>query len=75
MIVSYVPASAIWWTNYEYFKNIYSGMLASKEEGGVVVVEQHKGAQMMAGLCAGVVTTCSTNPMDVIKTRYGCTNT
>src|SRR5690242_13467774 len=79
-LMTNVPASAIWWSTYEYFKEFFSEHVfrsthytsdtSENQDQDVMVVSQHKGAQWCAGLVAGVTMTFLTNPMDVIKTRY-----
>ena len=43
--------------------------LIDKDNREIVVVEQHRGAHMIAGALAGWVAVLTTNPLDVIKTR------
>jgi len=69
-LLTYAPASAIWWAAYEHFKADLSYVFSStKHESGAVHVEQSVPAQVTAGALAGFIAAVLTNPMDVVKTR------
>jgi solute carrier family 25 protein 44 len=58
-----IPGSAIWWTTYEHFKAVFSerlnkSQIISKNNNGMetVLVGQHRGAQLLAGMLAGAIT-------------------
>jgi len=70
-----LPASAIWWTTYEFWKAKISRVLSTvvkqkTEDGGyTLVVKQHRGAQAISGAIAGGTTAIVTNPLLVLVTR------
>jgi solute carrier family 25 protein 44 len=68
------PASAIWWSSYEFIKRSISdndprewfGYVPKMKEG---TVNQNYFAQIVAGVMAATITCTAINPMDVMKTR------
>lgn len=73
-LINSLPASAIWWTTYEYFKMQISKRFSFtiREENPnnkVLVVKKHWIPQFLAGCLSGSLVAIITNPLDVVRTR------
>lgn len=72
-------ASSIWWTAYENVKSVlYSPSLLPyfirKDSASDNKSEVHRVPQILAGFCAGTITSAAINPLDVVKTRIQMQN-
>lgn len=71
-----LPASAVWWTTYEYFKMVISKRLSiyqmeeDNSPNNVLVVKKHWIPQFFAGALSGTIVAVITNPLDVVRTRF-----
>lgn len=45
-LLAYAPASAVWWATYERCKAIFSEQLFTDKTGDLIVVDQHRSAQV-----------------------------
>lgn len=74
-LINSLPASAIWWTCYEYFKMEISKRFSfairedEKSTDKLMVVKKHWIPQFFAGCLSGSIVAVVTNPLDVVRTR------
>jgi solute carrier family 25 protein 44 len=75
-VLTFVPASAIWWSSYGAWQSVIwaqwdRGKGIPHQKGSAVVRPENEilTVQIFSGVLTGWTTACITNPMDVVKTR------
>ncbi len=69
-LITYMPASAIWWFTYEQTKPLtYPYRLGLGDTFTGKDSNRNYMGEVLAGSFAGVITTVLTNPLEIVKTR------
>lgn len=67
-IITYMPASGVWWFTYETLKPILYPFRPTEKWSGKEYGRNYY-CEILGGMAAGTITTTLFNPLEIVKTR------